>query len=232
MKLDRGSCWTRSPTSRVLGILVLTLALLAPVTEAQDPDVKTRHVTAQAGLSVGPFSRDGRGYKFSYVTLSVQALPGEAALVVKDQDGRRGLSVRQDGNVSVDGDLLVYGRKKFVQAHPDDPRLVISYVSLEGPEAGTYLRGSARLDAGVAVVELPEHFGLVTAGEGLTVTATPSGQWLELYVAEKSTRRIVVREASGRDGTFDYLVQGVRRGYERFHPVSQPGEVPETEPAG
>ena len=163
------------------------------------------------------------GYKFSGVTLSVQALRGEAPLTVKDQHGRNGLTVRSNGDVHIDGSLMVYGQKRFVQAQPGDPGKVISYVALEGPEAGTYCRGSAELVGGEAVIELPDHFALVTAEEGLTVTATPQGGWLELFVAEKSAARIVVREASGRSGAFDYLVQGVRRGHETVEVVGDRG---------
>lgn len=95
-----------------------------------------------------------------------------------------------------------------------DPDKEIVYTCLEGPEAGTYIRGSAELHSGEAAVELPEHFALVTGGRGLTVTLTPSGRWLELYVVEKTPERLVVREAEGRNGAFDYVLYGVRKGRE------------------
>jgi len=42
-----------------------------------------------------------------------------------------------------------------------------------------------------------------------------------LYVSEKSTTRIVVKELleGTSNARFDYLVQGVRRGYEDFDPI-------------
>jgi hypothetical protein len=119
------------------------------------------------------------------------------------------------------GDMEVRGQKRFVQDYPGDPTKEIVYVSLEGPEAGTYIRGTAQLQNGEAVIELPEHFGLVTNDEGLTVQLTPLGEWLQLYVIEKSAKRIVVREANGKSGRFDYLVMGVRKGYEH-HQVIRP----------
>jgi hypothetical protein len=118
------------------------------------------------------------------------------------------------GDVYIKGNLNVDGTKKFVQPHPTDPTKEIVYVSLEGPEAGTYIRGTARLANGEAVINLPEHFSLVTSAEGLMVQLTPVGEWLQLYVVKKSTQQIVVREANGKNGQFDYLVQGVRKGYE------------------
>lgn len=123
------------------------------------------------------------------------------------------------GTAYFHGDLVVDGNKLFVQAHPTDPTKEILYACLEGPEAGTYIRGTAELVNGEAVVNLPEHFSLVTGGEGLTVQLTPVGEWLQLYVVEKGTQRIVVREANGKNGQFDYLVQGVRKGYENYQVI-------------
>ena len=41
------------------------------------------------------------------------------------------------------GNQTITGTKSFVEPHPTDPTKVIRYVSLEGPEAGTYFRGRA-----------------------------------------------------------------------------------------
>jgi hypothetical protein len=119
------------------------------------------------------------------------------------------------------GNLCVSGTKSFVQADPMDPTKEIIYTSLEGPEAGTYLRGTAQLVDGEAVVSLPEHFSLVTSDEGLTVQLTPTGEWLQLYVVEKGTKRVIVREANGKNGQFDYIVQGVRKGYEIYQVIRE-----------
>jgi hypothetical protein len=123
------------------------------------------------------------------------------------------------GDVQVNGNLSVTGNKAFVQAHPTDPSREIVYLALEGGEAGTYVRGSGQLESGKAVLALPEHFALVTANEGLTVQLTPRGEWLQLYVGELDTAQLVVREAQGKSGTFDYLIQGVRRGYEQHEVI-------------
>jgi len=131
--------------------------------------------------------------------------------------GGRGVYV--SGSLTVTGNLTASGTKNFVQEHPEDPTKEIVYVALEGPEAGTYVRGSAELRHGEATVELPDHFGLVTNTEGLTVQLTPVGQPLVLYVVEQSPTRLVVREGSGRSGRFHYLVQGVRKGYENHQVI-------------
>ncbi len=120
------------------------------------------------------------------------------------------------------GDFLVTdGRKMFAQDHPADPTKQIVYVSLEGPEAGTYIRGTAELVNGKAVIDLPEHFSLVTNDEGLTVQLTSRGEWLQLYLVETTTKRIIVREVQGKSGQFDYLVQGVRKGYENHQVIQE-----------
>lgn len=152
----------------------------------------------------------------------------EGAFVVpgEEEPGRR---TKQTGELRVEGNIEAGGAKSFVAADPaNGGRLV--YAALEGPEAGTYHRGSARTTDGVAVIELPDHFGAVTEAEGLTVQLTPAGGWSRLYVVEKSLERLVVHSADGGAIAFDYLVQGVRKGYAGFQ-VEQPlvRIVPETE---
>jgi hypothetical protein len=123
------------------------------------------------------------------------------------------------GGVSIKGNLSVSGQKHFVQDHPTDPAKEIVYVALEGGEAGTYIRGTGKLVDGKAVIELPEHFSLVTNQEGLTIHLTPRGEWLQLYVVELDTRQSVIREAQGKSGEFDYLIHGVRAGHEHHQVI-------------
>ncbi len=145
-------------------------------------------------------------------------LLGVPEIMVKE--GKVGIGTNNP-TVALDvvGDIKKTGTNGFVQDLPNDPSKEIVYVSLEGPEAGTYIRGTAELVDGEAVVNLPEHFSLVTSDEGLTVQLTPVGEWLQLYVVEKGTQRIVVREANSKNGQFDYLVQGVRKGYENYQVI-------------
>jgi len=75
-------------------------------------------------------------------------------------------------------------------------------------------------------VELPEHFSLVTSSEGLTVQVTPTANCNGLYVASKLPTEIVVKELNGgtSDATFDYLVNGIRIGYEDYQPIQDRNE--------
>jgi hypothetical protein len=98
---------------------------------------------------------------------------------------------------------------------------------LEGGEAGTYYRGTAQLQKGTARVELPEHFSLVTAEEGLTVQVTPRGDCNGLYVAEVTTTHIVVKELQGgaSNARFDFFINGVRSGYQDFQVLVDTDEL-------
>src|SRR5262249_32800831 len=62
------------------------------------------------------------------------------------------------------------GKKNFVADHPTQPELVIVYATLEGPEAGMYVRGTAQLDHGMAEIELPDHFAMLASERGMTAT--------------------------------------------------------------
>jgi len=140
-------------------------------------------------------------------------------VVANNADILNDLFVLNDATVI--GDLTVTGIKFFAQQHPGDPTKVVTYAALEGPEAGTYVRGTTRLVDGEAVIELPESFRLVTSDAGLTAQVTLLEDCNGLYVSEKSTTRIVVKELleGTSNARFDYLVQGVRRGYEDFDPI-------------
>lgn len=132
-------------------------------------------------------------------------------------DPTTGVAAYFRGSVGIYQDLYVRGSKNFVQPHPYDTTKEIVYTSLEGPEAGTYCRGRAKLNNGEAIVLLPEHFALVTNSKALiTVQVTPRGNCKGLYVAEATSEKIIVKELQDgkSDIEFDYFVIGVRKGYE------------------
>ena len=119
--------------------------------------------------------------------------------------GAEGHKIYGNGNVS------------FVQNHPEDAGKVIVYAAPEGDETAVYTRGSARLSAGEARVALGETFAWVTNPDiGLTATVTPRGHGAVLYVVSVSPRELVVRsdDPAARDLAFDYMVWGLRIGFE------------------
>jgi type VI secretion system secreted protein VgrG len=136
-------------------------------------------------------------------------------------------------DVFVPGDFSVSGVKNFVQNHPHHADLSVVYTALEGDEAGTYTRGAARLEGGVARVTLGETFAWVTNPEtGLTAHVTPRGQQARLYVESVSTNQLVVRSDDPADASaeFDYIVHGLRIGYEEYG-VVQPRRLESALPA-
>jgi hypothetical protein len=111
------------------------------------------------------------------------------------------------------------GAKFFVEPHPTDASKEIRYISLEGPEAGTYFRGSGRTRNGFATIEVPESFRMVTDERGLTVVVTPVGELAQIATISKSLDKIVVQ--SSKDVTFDYMINGVRKAFKDFHAISE-----------
>jgi hypothetical protein len=117
------------------------------------------------------------------------------------------------------GNSSITGTKSFVDPHPTDPSKVIKYVSLEGPEAGTYFRGRGRFQNGLATIDVPETFRMVTDTEGLSIQVTPIGQMATVAVQSIGLDRIVVR--GSRNVEFFYTVNGVRRTFKDFNPVQE-----------
>ena len=114
--------------------------------------------------------------------------------------------------LNVVGASQVSGTKSFVEPHPTDPSQIIRYVSLEGNEAGTYFRGRGKFQNGLAVIDVPEDFRIVTSAEGLSIQVTPIGEMASVAVQAIGLDRIVVR--GSRNVEFFYTVNGVRRAYE------------------
>jgi type VI secretion system secreted protein VgrG len=136
-------------------------------------------------------------------------------------------------DVFVPGDFSVSGVKNFVQNHPDHADLSVVYTALEGDEAGTYTRGAARLEGGIARVTLGATFAWVTNPEtGLTAHVTPRGRQARLYVESVSTGELVVRSDDPAEASaeFDYIVHGLRLGYEEYG-VVQPRRMESALPA-
>ena len=120
------------------------------------------------------------------------------------------------------------GVKSFVEPHPTDASKVIRYVSLEGPESGTYFRGRGKFQRGLATIEPPEDFRMVTDPESLSIQVTPIGDLATVAVMRIGIDGIVVK--GSRDVEFFYLINGVRRAYNHWNPVQENEEffVPES----
>lgn len=124
------------------------------------------------------------------------------------------MTIDSTGNITVPGNFTVTGVKNFAVVDPADDKQSLYYTALEGPEAGTYYRGTARTVNGEAVIELPGYFARLTEAERMTVQLTPVGDWAQLYVASRTPEKLVIKaKGETTDLEFDYFVQGVRKGY-------------------
>jgi hypothetical protein len=96
--------------------------------------------------------------------------------------------------------LASNGPKAFIQNHPTDPTRLMAYIALEGPEAGTYTRGSGSIRGRVARVALDPTFALTTDPEvGLTAVVTPRSPRADLYVMVDDHVGVDRRIRSDRD---------------------------------
>jgi hypothetical protein len=115
------------------------------------------------------------------------------------------------------------GTMSFVQNHPNEKDRVIVYAAPEGDEVAVYTRGTARLVSGEAHVKLDETFQWVTNPDiGLTAHISPKGQWADLFVESVSTTELVVRSKDCvSDAAFDYVIYGLRIGFEESSIVQE-----------
>jgi hypothetical protein len=120
------------------------------------------------------------------------------------------------------GNIGATGTKHFLDPHPTDPNRSIAYISLEGPEAGTYFRGRGRFQNGIARIVVPDHFRMVTDSSGLGVQITPIGPMATFSVLKADLEEIVVQ--GSRDVEFYYMVNGVRAAYKDASPFRDAGD--------
>ena len=171
------------------------------------------------GVNLDYDDAGGRGVNGSAQGPEGRGVYGVATYSIDTTYGVYGYVTSADGyGVYSAGDFAATGSKSFLQPHPTDPSKEIRFVCMEGNEAVTFFRGSAQLSGGVAVIEVPEEFRLVSLEERLLVQVTPMGP-ASLWIEHKDLDRIVVRGTA--DTPFDYFVSGERRGYEDHEPIQE-----------
>ncbi len=141
---------------------------------------------------------------------------------VCDENGSKKAAVYVEGASGMG--VITADIKNFRVANPSRPGTDICYACIEGPEAAAYIRGTADLKGGRAVVEFPDHFSQVIVSEGMTVQLTPlSAGSKGLAVIEKGMGRIVIVELGGGIGEyrFDYLVTAVRKGHQSYQVIRE-----------
>jgi len=99
--------------------------------------------------------------------------------------------------------------KSFLIDHPSKPGKKLQYASLEGPENGVYVRGTA--DSPTIV--LPDYWADLIHEDSITVSLTPLDEFQPLFVRAKSSRAI---EVGGSTGRYDYVIYGERKDVARL----------------
>jgi hypothetical protein len=118
--------------------------------------------------------------------------------------------------------ILGTGSVSFVQNHPYDKSKVITYAAPEGDEVAVYTRGTGRLINGETLVKLGESFSWVANPDiGLTAHITPRGEQGDLWVDTLTTSEMTVRGPEGSNAVFDYIVFGLRIGFEELAVVQE-----------
>jgi hypothetical protein len=185
-------------------------------------------VLGRATSSSGP-TRGVEGQSDSSEGIAILGYASASSGTTKGVEGRvqssngYGLFTPDDakvnGTLEVGGDLKASGTKNFVQTVSTDagPKQV-TYTAIEAGTPRTETNGVAEMTDGVAIVHLPDHFGLVTSDdEPLVVQTTPyADEEVQPQVTDQSTDTIVVKDfGDGPDDySFAYTVKGVRHGYE------------------
>jgi len=152
--------------------------------------------------------------------------PNNGFVSVFDEYGdiKAGMVVNQNGQGDLFADI-----KNFRMNHPTDPTKEIWYASIEGPEAGAYVRGTGQIVNGEAFILFPDHFSIVANPSTLTVILTPgSSETFGLSVVEKLPNGFKVKELKGGKGTFsfDWEAKAIRKGFENYQAVRNKRDTP------
>lgn len=188
-------------------------------------------VTAEEHGLLGVINESGGYYIYAGQSQIAGAANVGAQLLVCDSagSGRGGFQINAANNCTMFAQV-----KSFMVDNPDDETTDLYYACVEGPEAAMYVRGTAQLVNGEAVVTLPRHFTAMALAEGITVQITPlSADCNGIAVVKKGTASFAVKELmrGASNAEFDWEVKAVRAGFEDFTVVRPKGQIDPPKPA-
>jgi hypothetical protein len=129
-----------------------------------------------------------------------------------------------DGDLRLDGNLVLWGTKSVAAKHTDGTHRLLYCV--ESPESQFEDFGEAQLVKGAAKVKLDRDFAGVADTRHYHVFLTPYGDSKGLYVSARSRNGFVVREQGGGKSRlrFSYRVVAKRKhvATKRFQKVTRP----------
>lgn len=135
-------------------------------------------------------------------------------ILIMDEQGTSQVAmyVNNDGKGVISSDLY-----QNIIDHPNKANVQIAYSMLQGPEAASYLRGTAKLVNGTVVISLPDYYSGLITDNNITVMITPlSDESKGMAVLKKSSKGFVVKELFNGTGNyeFDWEIKATRKGYE------------------
>jgi hypothetical protein len=89
----------------------------------------------------------------------------------------------------------------------------LRYSSLEGPEAGVYLRGKVE---GENVISLPEYWKDLVDQDTITVSITPVSNYANYYVSYIGEDKIIIEQEGGGIFNFHYVIMGERKDLDKI----------------
>jgi hypothetical protein len=183
-----------------------------------------------SSLGVGVLEAEGPNGNLNFLVTALSGYPNNGVAAVYDENNnwQARMYVNSSAQGVIDADI-----KNFRMAHPNIPGIDIVYTCVEGPEVAAYVRGTATLSNGNAVIEFPEHFQIVASEISLTVQITPlSADSQGLAVTEKNSNGFEVKELFNGIGnySFDWEAKCIRKGYEDFKVLQKNDEMLENMP--
>jgi hypothetical protein len=125
---------------------------------------------------------------------------------------------RVSGTLTVDGNFSS-ANKFFVEPHPFDASKEIRYVSLEGPHAEVYFRGTAQVSQGVTRIAIPQDFRFVADPSTYSTLVTPVGAMATVAVLSEGEEGVVVQ--ASRDVRIHYVVYAERQAIKNPNPIAE-----------
>jgi hypothetical protein len=106
--------------------------------------------------------------------------------------------------------------KTFVIDHPTRPEMYLVHATLEGPEGAVFYRGTAQLEDGQAIVQLPTYFEAFTDPDSVTILLTAIDGFDPLAVQTHAGRKVnqgafcVYSDRRGSSQKFDWELKATR----------------------
>lgn len=113
-------------------------------------------------------------------------------------------------DIDLSGSLTAVS-KSFDIEHPTKEGMRLRYGSLEGPEAGVYVRGRSNS----LIITLPDYWTGLIHEDSITAQLTPIGQHKNLYVKDISNNTVTIGGCRG-EFEFFYFIQAERKDIDKL----------------